>query len=139
MKDKHWLNVADAIAKPSKDPSKQVGAVIIRPNNTLAGTGYNGFCRGADDSPELYLDKDYKYAHIVHAEINAILFSREDLTDCTLYVSPLPPCNECAKAIIQSGIKKVVMRQAMSGDKWVAAWAISRAMFEECGVEWEMI
>lgn len=97
----------------SKDPNTQVGACVVNNNNVVMGLGYNGFPRGigSDDLPWDRKAKnplDTKYPYVVHAERNAILNAHgRDLTDCTIYVS-LFPCNECAKEIIQSGIRKVV-------------------------------
>jgi dCMP deaminase len=99
-------------AQRSKDPNTKVGACIVTPENKIVGIGYNGMPIGLDDSimpwersAESQLDT--KYPYVCHAELNAILNSIKDISGCTLYVT-LYPCNECAKAIIQSGIKKLV-------------------------------
>lgn len=96
----------------SKDPNTKVGACIVTPEKKIVGIGYNGMPIGIDDSimpwersAESQLDT--KYPYVCHAELNAILNSIKDISGCTLYVT-LYPCNECAKAIIQSGIKKLV-------------------------------
>ena len=106
------MGVALLSAQRSKDPSTQVGACIIDEDKKIVGTGYNGAPRGIDDKDFPWArEGDFvntKYAYVCHAELNAILNStKESLKNCTIYVS-LFPCNECAKAIIQSGIKKVV-------------------------------
>jgi dCMP deaminase len=107
-----YLTLAKSIALTfSKDPSTKVGVVIVRPDNTVASVGYNGFPKGYLDLPEEYLDRDYKVAHIVHAEANAITHARENLSGSTIYVWPLMPCRECMKLIAASGIKKVVFLQ----------------------------
>ena len=99
-------------AQRSKDPNTKVGACIVTPESKIVGIGYNGMPIGLDDSimpwersAESQLDT--KYPYVCHAELNAILNSIKDISGCTLYVT-LYPCNECAKAIIQSGIKKLV-------------------------------
>lgn len=108
--DEYFMGIAILSGKRSKDPSTQVGACIVRDNKILS-IGYNGFPIGCSDD-ELpwsrdgqYLDT--KYPYVVHAELNAILNSKIDLSNSSIYVS-LFPCVECAKAIIQSGIKEVV-------------------------------
>ena len=110
--DEYFMGVALLSAQRSKDPSTQVGACIVNPDNKIVGVGYNGFPSGCDDD-ELpwaregsYLET--KYPYVCHAELNAILNSiSRDLKGCSIYVA-LFPCNECAKAIIQAGIKEIV-------------------------------
>ena len=109
--DEYFMGVALLSAKRSKDPNTQVGACIINDDKRIIGIGYNGFPRGCDDDVfpwgkgNSYLDT--KYPYVVHAEANAILNSTRNLKGSVLYVS-LFPCNECAKLIIQSGIKHIV-------------------------------
>jgi dCMP deaminase len=129
------LQMADLIATRSKDPSKKVGALILRADGSAASMGFNGFPRGTDDSPELYADKTVKLARIVHAEINAIIAARQPLEGCTIYVSPLMPCSQCAAAIIQSGIKKVVAKTTDGGERWKASFDETRRLFSESGVQ----
>ena len=111
--DTYFMGVAMLAAQRSKDPSTQVGACIVNSDNIIVGVGYNGMPRGCDDDimpweREGESALDTKYPYVCHAELNAILNTNSaSLKDCTLYVT-LHPCNECAKAIIQSGIKKIV-------------------------------
>jgi len=109
--DQYFMGMAHLSALRSKDPSTQVGACIVNPDKRVVGIGYNGFPRGCDDDVFPWerdgSTLDTKYAYVVHAELNAILNSTCPLEGCTLYVS-LFPCNECAKAIVQSGIKYIV-------------------------------
>lgn len=105
----YFFELAKTVAKQSKDPSTKVGAVIITKDKRIISTGYNGFPVGADDNTEMYLDKPTKYKRVVHAEANAITQAARygvPLNDCIMFVT-LPPCIECAKLIIQSGIKHV--------------------------------
>ena len=108
--DEYFMGVALLAAKRSKDPSTQVGACIVDENNVILTTGYNGFPVGCSDD-EFPWDREgevTKYPFVVHAELNAILnASGKSLKGARLYVA-LFPCNECAKAIIQSGIKEIV-------------------------------
>lgn len=137
--DNTFLNLCDEIATRSKDPSTQVGACIVAPDKTIVSMGYNGFPRGCDDSPELYADRNVKLLRTIHAEVNAIITARRDLTGCTLYVSPLHPCSNCATVIIQSGIKRVIYRtppgSADAAIRWIASFTQAVQMFDEAGVE----
>ena len=103
------MGVAMLAACRSKDPSTQVGACIVSQDNIIVSTGYNGMPKGCSDDefPWNREGEETKYPFVVHAELNAILnASGRDLRGCKLYVA-LFPCNECAKAIIQSGIREV--------------------------------
>ncbi len=111
--EEYFMGVAMMSAFRSKDPSTQVGACIVNTDKKIISLGYNGFPFSKDDNDKLYPWGregnllDTKYPYVVHAELNAILNSRADLRGCTIYVT-LFPCNECCKAIVQSGIKEMV-------------------------------
>lgn len=108
--DEYFMGVALLAAKRSKDPNTQVGACIVDNNNIILSTGYNGFPIGCSDDeyPWAREGDETKYPFVVHAELNTILNANgKNLRDARLYVS-LFPCNECAKAIIQSGIKEII-------------------------------
>lgn len=133
--DQRFLDLAKFVGGWSKDPSTQVGAVIVRPDRTVAALGYNGFPRGVLDHSERYDDRPTKYEMVVHAELNAILNSRESLEGSTLYVTPLPPCSQCAAAIIQRGIGRVVTQAKKDlPSNWAEKWAVSKTMFAEARV-----
>jgi len=110
--DEYFMGVALLSAQRSKDPNTQVGACIVNPDRKIVGVGYNGFPSGCSDD-ELPWEREgayleTKYPYVCHAELNAILNSISlNLKGCSIYVA-LFPCNECAKAIIQSGIKEIV-------------------------------
>lgn len=110
--DDYFMAVALLSGKRSKDPGTQVGACIVNENNIIESIGYNGLPKGCSDD-EFPWEREgdvlnTKYAYVVHAELNAILNCKgKDLSGCRIYVG-LFPCNECAKAIIQSGIKEVI-------------------------------
>lgn len=109
--DDYFMGVSLLSAQRSKDPNSQVGCCIATKDNVIVSVGYNGFPRGCDDDLLPWEREgefaDTKYPYVVHAELNAILNSAgKSLKDCKLYVS-LFPCNECCKAIIQSGITHV--------------------------------
>ena len=134
--DEYFMGLAHLSALRSKDPSTQVGACIVDGNNKVVSIGYNGFPMGCSDHEFPWGREggmlETKYAFVVHAELNAILNSPRSLAGCTLYVS-LFPCNECAKAIIQSGIRKVVYEcdKYAKEDNVIA----SKKMLRAAGVE----
>lgn len=134
--DSYFMGLAHLSAKRSKDPSTQVGAVIVDSNKHVIGIGYNGLPVGCSDD-EFPWERDgefgdTKYPYVVHAELNAILNSTSSLKGCTIYVS-LFPCNECAKAIIQSGISRIVYES----DKYANtdSTLASKRMLKSAGVE----
>ena len=111
--DEYFMGIAMLAARRSKDPNTQVGACIVSQDNIIISTGYNGMPKGCSDDEFPWQrtgeeENDTKYPFVVHAELNAILNANgRDLRDSRVYVA-LFPCNECAKAIIQSGVKEVV-------------------------------
>ena len=134
--DQYFMSMAKIAAMRSKDPHTQVGACIVNRQKRIVGLGYNGFPRGCSDE-EYSWDREgefleTKYPYVVHAELNAILNSIQNLEGCSIYVS-LFPCNECAKAIIQSGIDRVVYED----DKYWGSEGntASKKMFADAGVE----
>ncbi|AYQ57325.1 deoxycytidylate deaminase [Bathymodiolus thermophilus thioautotrophic gill symbiont] len=135
--DKRYLSLAKEIATWSKDPSTQVGAVTVGSKKEVLSQGFNGFPRNINDSEERYNDRETKYKFVVHAEMNAIYnatYSGTSLDGATLYVYGLPICSECAKGIIQVGIKKVVVKKSKELDCWNDSFKLSKAMFDEAGV-----
>ena len=111
--DEYFMGVAKLASLRSKDPNSQVGACIVDVDNKILSMGYNGFPRGCSDDefPWAREGDDNKYFYSTHSELNAILNYRGgSLENCKIYVT-LFPCNECAKAIIQSGIKTVVFAE----------------------------
>lgn len=137
--DKRFLGLAREISTWSKDPSTQVGAVIVNDEKRILATGYNGFPRGIHDGHERYNDRETKYKYVVHAEMNAIYnatYNGISLRDSTLYVWGLPVCSECAKGIIQVGINTIVMNKGEHPEKWVESFSKSRELFAEAGVDW---
>jgi len=133
--DEYFMGVALLSAKRSKDPNTNVGACIVTPDKKIVGTGYNGFPLGCSDDNLPWAREgslfDTKYAYVCHAELNAILNSTRNLNECSIYVA-LFPCNECAKAIIQSGIKEVVYLE----DKYANTDSVkaSKRMFNQAGI-----
>lgn len=135
--DEYFMGVALLAARRSKDPSTQVGACIVDQNNIILSTGYNGFPYGCSDDTFPWERQgqinDTKYPYVVHAELNAILNAQgRSLRGARIYVA-LFPCNECAKAIIQSGIREVIYLS----DKYATtdSTMASKRMLEAAGVK----
>ncbi len=132
--DEYFMGIAMLAAKRSKDPSTQVGACIVSQDNIIISTGYNGMPKGCSDD-EFPLERegaDTKYPFVVHAELNAILNANgRDLRGSRVYVA-LFPCNECAKAIIQSGVKEVLYLSDKYADTW--STLASKRMLAAAGV-----
>ena len=134
--DEYFMGVAHLSGMRSKDPNTQVGACIVSPDNKILSMGYNGFPKGcSDDEYPWERDGDQtKYPYVVHAELNAVLNANgRDLRGSKLYVA-LFPCNECAKAIIQSGIKELIYLSDKYHD--THASIASRRMFNMTGVKY---
>lgn len=106
--DQFYLSLAQFISQRSKDPSTKCGAVIVRPDNSVCSVGYNGFPRLMKDDPALYNDRDEKYSRVIHAEINALMHSRETVKGYTVYTHPFIPCERCFVQLVQAGIARFV-------------------------------
>lgn len=132
-----FLDLANHIATWSKDPTTQVGCVIVDKQNRIVSVGFNGFPRGVKDLVERYDDRPTKHLFVAHAERNALDNAPLSVEGCTLY-SPLLPCNECAKSIIQKGIKKVISYQP-TADVPHFNWDVTKQMFLEAGVQLYLI
>ena len=141
--DEYFMAIAKLSAKRSKDPSTQVGACIVSNDNRILSIGYNGAPNGFDDEKFPWgregENLNTKYPYVCHAELNAILNyrgSKKDLESAKIYVD-LFPCNECAKIIIQSGIKEVIYLS----DKYATSEnnIASRRLLEECGVTYKKL
>ena len=137
--DEYFMGVAMLAARRSKDPNTQVGACIVSPDNIIVSTGYNGMPKGCSDDeyPWARDGEETKYPYVVHAELNAILnASGRDLRGSRIYVA-LFPCNECAKAIIQCGIREVVyLSDKYAGTPMNAA---SKRMMLSAGVKFTQL
>lgn len=143
--DFRYLRIAVCeVATWSKDPVIGVGCVLVRPNNTIASTGYNGFPPGHSDDHKLYLDYEYKTAHIVHAEENALCFAG-DVKAFTMYTS-LPPCPKCMRRAGEAGISRIVSvplqaegRSIEWCEKWRLRFIDSSKIAKEYGIVQEFL
>lgn len=136
--DEYFMGIALLSCERSKDPNTRVGACIVSTDNKILSIGYNGAPIGFDDDKDMPWDRegkplDTKYLFVCHSELNAILNTRNDLRGSKMYVA-LFPCNECAKAIIQAGIKEVIYMD----DKYADTDGViaSKRMFDACGVKY---
>ena len=136
--DKYFMGIALLSGERSKDPNSQVGACIVSPDNKILSIGYNGFPIGCSDD-EIPWDRegdfvDTKYPYVCHSELNAILnYTGSTLKQSRIYVT-LFPCNECAKAIIQSGIKEVIYMSDKYKD--TDSVKVSKKMLDMAGVKY---
>ena len=138
--DEYFMGIAIFSAYRSKDPHTQVGACIVNEDKHIVGVGYNGMPNGCSDKEYPWgRDGEFgenKYAYVVHAELNAILNAYTSLKGCSIYVS-LFPCNECCKAIIQSGIREVVYLSDKYAD--MPSTKASKRMLDSAGVSYRRL
>lgn len=136
----NYLELAKNIASWSKDPSTQVGAVAVGKHGQILAQGYNGFPRGIIDSEERLNTRELKYRYTVHGEMNCIYnaaLNGTSLDGSDMYVYGLPVCSECAKGIIQIGVKRVfACYPEKVSQKWADSGALTGEMFNETGVEY---
>lgn len=134
--DRYFLQIAGHVATRSKDPATQVGAVLVRERNIIS-TGYNGFPRGVDDNVAERYQRPAKYDWSIHAEENAVLTAARfgvSTAGTTLYVTPMPPCKDCAKAIIQCGVKEVIYELVGDQSRWAESVEVTRKLFASSSV-----
>lgn len=140
--NKRYAELAKQISTWSKDPSRQIGAVAVGSKGQILAQGYNGFPRGISDDSQRLDDRQTKYKYVVHAEMNVVYnasHSGVSLDGADLYVYGLPVCSECAKGIIQVGIKRVFICADEVPDQWMESFALTTDMFKEVGIEWSWI
>lgn len=138
--DEYFMGVASLSAKRSKDPNTRVGACIVNDDKRIISIGYNGFPRGASDDIFPWNNEgdllNSKYAYVVHAEANAILNAMTSVRNSTIYVT-LFPCHECAKLIVQSGIKKIIF--ASNKYEGTDSYKASVKILDAAGVVYEQM
>tara|TARA_B100001063_G_scaffold121412_1_gene113362 strand:+ start:1218 stop:1646 length:429 start_codon:yes stop_codon:yes gene_type:complete len=142
MWDKRYIGLAKHIATWSKDPSTKIGAVAIGEKGQVLAQGYNGFPRGITDSDDRLMDRETKYKYVVHAEMNCIYnatYNGVSLQGATIYIYGLPVCHECAKGLIQVGIKRVVYKSDMIPAKWAESNKQTIELFSEADISYERI
>ena len=107
--DEYFMKIAETVATKSKDPSSKMGCVIVDKNKRVVSLGYNGMLQGADESKMTLSERPMKYYFAIHSEMNALIFARRDLTDCTIY-NRVATCENCLKYCLQAGIKRFVYK-----------------------------
>jgi len=136
--DVYFVKMARLVATRSKDQNTQIGAVIVGPDNEVISTGYNSFPRGINDDISERQERPEKYFWIEHSERNAIYNAARHgvkLKGCRIFMSCYIPCTDCARAIIQVGIKEVILgSRSSSGKKWDEEAERSERMFKEAGI-----
>jgi dCMP deaminase len=140
--DRYFIEVAEVVSRKSKDPSSQIGAVIVGPERQIISTGFNGFPRGIDEGDATRWERPAKYMWVEHAERNAVYNAARHgiaLRGCTLYLygfGPIVvPCTECSKALIQSGIVEIVGYAAKTHTGWDENLKFSEALLDEAGIK----
>ena len=140
--DQYFVSMAYLVAMKSKDRSTKIGAVIVGPDHEIRSTGYNGMPRGANDNADERHERPLKYALTEHGERNAIFNAARmgiSVVNCTMYTLDFP-CVDCARAIIQSGIRKLVYhaefaKENKSRPQWEESWKNADMLLRESGVE----
>ena len=141
-----FMEVAFLISTWSKDPSTKTGAVVVGPEKEIRAVGYNGFVRGVDDDKPERKERPTKYDFFEHAERNAVYNSSltgTSLKGCVMYATHFP-CTDCARAIIQAGIKMVVTNEVIIDENtpagtWRDKLKFSEEMFNEAGVQLKIL
>ena len=131
--DERFLDMAKLVSTWSPYPRTKVGSVIVDQQNRVVSLGYNGLARTTNDN-DRFEDRELSLDTIIHAEINAILFAKKDLTDHTLYTYPFMPCSNCCQPIIQTGISRVVSFET-DIERWKDSFEQSLKDFIEAKVE----
>ena len=132
--DRRFLDMAKLVASWSKDPSTKVGAVLVRPDKTIASTGFNGYPKAMRDIG--YDNREEKYSRIIHAEMNALHFCKDQSTEgYALYVWPMLCCDRCAVHVIQSGVQRVVSTTYNGEGRWSESILKSIGYFRSCGLD----
>lgn len=137
----YFLSIAEQVKLKSKDRNTQIGAVIVGEDNEILSTGYNSFPRGLNDDLDDRQERPEKYFWFEHAERNAIYNAARvgtPLKNSVIYVTSGIPCMDCARGIVNSGIKKVYCKEVCTTknkDMWSDQQVRSKNLFEECGVE----
>ena len=108
--DEYFLNIAETVAEKSKDPSSKMGCVIVDKNKRVVSVGFNGLVQGADESKMTLSERPMKYRFVIHSEMNAIIYARQNLEGCTVY-NRVATCDNCLKHCLQAGIKRFVYRE----------------------------
>lgn len=137
--DEYFLDIAEVVRQKSKDPSSKIGAVLVDANHSIFSTGFNGFPIGIDETDLSRWERPIKYEYVCHAERNAIALAarKGSATDgASLYLVGFPPCTECAKMLIQSGITRITIKILKEiPDNWMLNMQFGDDLLREAGIE----
>ena len=136
--DLFYLEVAKTVSLKSKDPSTKVGAVLARKNRSLISVGFNGFPQAMPDKSDFYLDRKEKYSRIIHAEMNALIYSEnKNLKESTLYTWPFSACDRCFVVMVQAGVERFVAPKPpeLLQEVWTNSFLKVKEYANECNVE----
>ena len=139
--DRRFLKLAEHVSAWSKDPSSKCGAVVTSGKNHLVSVGFNGFPPGIWDKDEWLNDRATKLKIVRHAEANALFYAgMSQLHGHTIYVYPMPPCAQCASAIIQAGIARIVSYQPdpSRAERWGDDWDLAAEMYRQADIQLEL-
>ena len=139
--DLRFMDLAKHIAGWSRDPSTKVGAVAVDSRKRLVASGFNGLSRRVEDSQERLHNRTTRYSLTVHAEINMLISAERSLRGCTVYLWPMPPCSQCAAALIQAGISRVVSPAPAPdlADRWGESIDLAVMAMREAGVKVDIL
>jgi dCMP deaminase len=139
--DVRFLELARLVSGWSKDPSTKTGAVLVRPDKTVASVGFNGFPAGMNDSESVYADRELKYKKIIHCEMNAMLHAHGKVLGCTLYTWPFACCERCVVHMISTGITRFVYPPATPDalTRWSASFCQTMSFMQEANVAFDEI
>lgn len=136
--DIRFMEMAKLVSSFSKDPSSKIGAIAVNDKRVVLSTGWNGFPRGIADTCERLNDRTTKYKFVVHAEMNMVYnatYNGISLDKSTVYIYGLPCCSECAKGLIQVGVKEIVIvKNDNCDDRWKLSWENTKDMLDEVGI-----
>lgn len=131
----YFISIAKSVANKSKDPTTKVGAIIVDKSNRIVSTGFNGMIVGFPETTEIWHNREEKLKYVCHAEFNAVLYAKQDLADCAVYVT-LAPCLDCTKMLAAAGIKTIYYIKAR--DFGSNQKAINE-IIEHCGITKQQI
>jgi dCMP deaminase len=138
-----FMALAEHISQWSKDPSTKIGAVAVSNERRILTTGYNGFPSRIEDTEARLQNREVKYDHVIHAEMNVILTAAHhgiSLKDAWLFAYGLPICSNCANHVIQAGFSTIVINSLhLDNPRWSESWGRSKAKFQEAGIEVKII
>ena len=138
--DSRFMDLASTVASWSKDPSTQVGCIIVGQDRKILATGYNGFAKGVKDTEERLNDRPVKYQLVLHAEVNAVLNSTSDLNGATAFVTH-SPCAQCTSVLAQSGVVRIVTMPTPAGllERFKESFELADSIRSETGIDYKIL